>query len=152
MISNFYVDAIIRSRNLQLSRAIAGNVVNNGIHVLETSLDMGRQSGKTKAAFDYIKKSKGCLNIYVGHKIASAKCAMIENGVAESESVMILSKRQDFSDIFRGRRIEYQAINVILDECDLSQNDRFELVRTLMICMGKCLHPFPYIHLIRLGM
>uniref|UniRef100_UPI0032C1E61A hypothetical protein n=1 Tax=Brucella melitensis TaxID=29459 RepID=UPI0032C1E61A len=61
MISQFYVDAVKQSRNLHLARIIDGRWGQEcgGVSIFETALDMGRMAGKTKAAFDIIKQSKG---------------------------------------------------------------------------------------------
>ncbi|AIK68092.1 MAG: hypothetical protein RR212_05765 [Bacteroidales bacterium] len=155
MISQFYVDAVKQSRNMHLSRIIEGRWGEQcgAVSIFETALDMGRMSGKTKAAFDIIKQSQGVLNIY----IAQNKCAAIDNAtqneLKNGDNVILLSAKQDLRSIFRGRTIEYQAINLIFDECDTTRDERYELVRTLTLCMRSShLHPFPYIHIIRLGM
>lgn len=155
MISQFYVDAVKQSRNMHLSRIIEGRWGEQcgAVSIFETSLDMGRMSGKTKAAFDIIKQSQGVLNIY----IAQTKCAAIDNAtqneLKNGDNVILLSAKQDLRSIFRGRTIEYQAINLIFDECDTTRDERYELVRILTLCMRSShLHPFPYIHIIRLGM
>ncbi|AKR15897.1 hypothetical protein AVU18_gp051 [Citrobacter phage IME-CF2] len=155
MISQFYVDAVKQSRNMHLSRIIEGRWGEQcgAVSIFETALDMGRMSGKTKAAFDIIKQSQGVLNIY----IAQTKCAAIDNAtqneLKNGDNVILLSAKQDLRSIFRGRTIEYQAINLIFDECDTTRDERYELVRTLTLCMRSShLHPFPYIHIIRLGM
>lgn len=154
MISQFYVDAVKQSRNMHLSRIIEGRWGEQigEVSVFETALDMGRMSGKTKAAFDIIKQSKGVLNIYVTH----TKCAAIDGAtryeIDDGDNVILLSIKQNLDTIFRGRRIEHQAINLIFDECDTTRDERYELVRTLTYCMRSHLHPFPYIHIIRLGM
>lgn len=155
MISQFYVDAVKQSRNMHLSRIIEGRWGEQcgAVSIFETALDMGRMSGKTKAAFDIIKQSQGVLNIY----IAPTKCLVIDGAtryeLKNEDNVMLLSAKQDLQSIFRGRTIEYQAINLIFDECDTTRDERYELVRTLTLCMRRShLHPFPYIHIIRLGM
>ena len=154
MISQFYVDAVKQSRNMHLSRIIEGRWGEQcgAVSIFETALDMGRMSGKTKAAFDIIKQSQGVLNIY----IAPTKCLVIDGAtrykLKNEDNVMLLSAKQDLQSIFRGRTIEYQAINLIFDECDTTRDERYELVRTLTYCMRSHLHPFPYIHIIRLGM
>lgn len=155
MISQFYVDAVKQSRNMHLSRIIEGRWGEQcgAVSIFETALDMGRMSGKTKAAFDIIKQSQGVLNIY----IAPTKCLVIDGAtrykLKNEDNVMLLSAKQDLQSIFRGRTIEYQAINLIFDECDTTRDERYELVRTLTLYMRRShLHPFPYIHIIRLGM
>ncbi|ADJ55450.1 hypothetical protein RB16p146 [Escherichia phage RB16] len=152
MFSKFYVDAVKQSRNMHLMRVMEGQADTTGVAVFETALDMGRRSGKTKAAFEIIRQSKGTLNIYVAptKQLAVGEAQRFE---ADCENLMLLSSRQDLTTIFRGRRIEHQAINLIFDECNTKFDDRWELVQTLMICMRNSnLHPFPYIHIIRLGM
>lgn len=155
MISQFYVDAVRQSRNMHLSRIIEGRWGEQcgAVSIFETALDMGRMSGKTKAAFDIIKQSKGVLNIYV----APTKHMAIDSATRyeldkNCDNTVLLSVKQDLDSIFRGRRIEHQAINLIFDECDTTRDERYELVRTLTYCMRSHLHPFPYIHIIRLGM
>ncbi|QTJ24321.1 hypothetical protein [Enterobacter phage PF-CE2] len=156
MISQFYVDAVKQSRNLHLARIVDGRWGQEcgGVSIFETALDMGRMSGKTKAAFDIIKQSKGTLNIYVAPTKQMGICAAVEHGLDKgADSSFILSKRQDLNTIFRGQTIKYQAINLIFDECDMTIDERFELAKTLTLCMRSShLHPFPYIHIIRLGM
>ncbi|UPW35570.1 hypothetical protein [Cronobacter phage Dev_CS701] len=156
MISQFYVDAVKQSRNLHLARIIDGRWGQEcgGVSIFETALDMGRMSGKTKAAFDIIKQSKGTLNIYVACTKQMAMDEAIGNGIDRGDdNVILLSKKQDLRTIFRGQTIKYQAINLIFDECDMTIDERFELAKTLTLCMRSShLHPFPYIHIIRLGM
>ncbi|URP86172.1 hypothetical protein ECF1_0222 [Enterobacter phage EC-F1] len=156
MISQFYVDAVKQSRNLHLARIIDGRWGQEcgGVSIFETALDMGRMSGKTKAAFDIIKQSKGTLNIYVACTKQMAMDEAIGNGIdLGDDNVILLSKKQDLRTIFRGQTIKYQAINLIFDECDTTIDERFELAKTLTLCMRSShLHPFPYIHIIRLGM
>ena len=156
MISQFYVDAVKQSRNLHLARIIDGRWGQEcgGVSIFETALDMGRMSGKTKAAFDIIKQSKGTLNIYVACTKQMAMDEAIGNGIDHgADNVVLLSKKQDLRTIFRGHIIKYQAINLIFDECDTTIDERFELAKTLTLYMRSShLHPFPYIHIIRLGM
>lgn len=156
MISQFYVDAVKQSRNLHLARIIDGRWGQEcgGVSIFETALDMGRMSGKTKAAFDIIKQSKGTLNIYVACTKQMAMDEAIRNDMDRgADNVILLSKKQDLRTIFRGQTIKYQAINLIFDECDTTIDERFELAKTLTLCMRSShLHPFPYIHIIRLGM
>lgn len=156
MISQFYVDAVKQSRNLHLARIIDGRWGQEcgGVSIFETALDMGRMSGKTKAAFDIIKQSKGTLNIYVACTKQMAMDEAIRNDIDRgADNVVLLSKKQDLRTIFRGHTIKYQAINLIFDECDTTIDERFELAKTLTLCMrSNHLHPFPYIHIIRLGM
>ena len=160
MNSNFYVDVIQQSVATNLSKFISYNGRGNEVAIFETGLDLGRQSGKTKSAFDIIKKSKGTLNIYVGHNLQCAKDAaysnadtdLINKGIeAYYPNLLILSKRS-IHDYFRGRRIEQQAVNLIFDECDFTYNQRMEIADTVRLCMRVKTHPYPFIHIIRLGM
>lgn len=156
MISQFYVDAVKQSRNLHLARILEGRWGQEcgGVSIFETALDMGRMSGKTKAAFDIINNAKGTLNIYVACTKQMAMDEAIRNGIDRgADNVILLSRKQDLRTIFRGHTIKYQAINLIFDECETTIDERFELARTLTLCMRSSnLHPFPYIHIIRLGM
>lgn len=156
MISQFYVDAITQSRNIHLMQVISGRWGNSAgnVAIFETALDMGRQTGKTKAAFDIINSAKGTLNIYVACTKQMAMDEAIRNGIDRgADNVVLLSRKQDLRTIFRGHTINYQAINLIFDECSTTLDERYELAKTLTLCMRSShLHPFPYIHIIRLGM
>ena len=155
MISQFYVDAVTQSRNIHLAQVVSGRWGNSAgnVAIFETALDMGRMTGKTKAAFDIINNAKGTLNIYVACTKQMAMDEAIRHGIDRgADNVILLSRKQDLRTIFRGHRIEYQAINLIFDECSTTMDERYELAKTLTICMRSHLHPFPYIHIIRLGM
>lgn len=158
MNSRFYVEAIQQSLANNLSRFISRN--EPGVCIFETGLDLGRQSGKTKGAFDIIKNSEGTLNIYVGHNLFAAKEAarsnadsdLINKGIDVYYPNLLILSKQSAKNYFRGRRIEHHAVNLIFDECDLSYKERREIAETINICMRKKTHPYPFIHIIRLGM
>lgn len=158
MNSRFYVEAIQQSLANNLSRFISRN--DPGIFIFETGLDLGRQSGKTKGAFDIIKKSEGALNIYVGRNLLAAKEAarynadsdLINQGIDVYYPNLLILYKQSVKDYFRGKRIEHQAVNLIFDECDLSYNERYEIANMINLSMRKKTHPYPFIHIIRLGM
>lgn len=150
MISQFYVDAVHKSRDIQLSRIIGGGF--KGLSVFETVLDMGQFTGKSKAAFDIIKQSRGTLNLYIGptkyRAYGEAKINGFDFGSMDS---FLLSAKDDIVTMFRGHRIEHQTVNLILDGVEISQEYLSELVYAISMCMRSQYHPFPYIHVIRLG-
>lgn len=151
MIAQFYVDAVRHSRNLQLSRVMERN--EGGIAVLDTALDMGRCSGKTEAAFKLMEQP-GSLNIYIGRTLQAANSDADRFGYNRGiQGRALMSIKQDLTTVFRGHRIEYQAVNLIFDECETDWKQRSEVIQTIKIAMrSSYLHPFPYIHVIRLGM
>ncbi|QFR55739.1 hypothetical protein JC221_093 [Yersinia phage JC221] len=159
MNSQFYVDAVKQSVVHNLTSFISRG--EKGICIFETGLDLGRQSGKTKGAFDIIKKSEGTLNIYIGHSLQVAKDAACQNadtdlirkGIGYYYKDLLILPKRSILDYFRGKSIEHQAVNIILDECDLSYNERCEIANTIALCMRSSnKHPYPFIHIIRLGM
>lgn len=159
MNSKFYVDAVTLARADNLSKWIARN--ESGTCIFETGLDLGRESGKTKGAFSIIKNSKGILNIYIGHSYHAAKDAarqnadtdLINKGIEAYYPELIILPKGTEDTFFRGRSFDYQAVNIILDECDYSYKQRMELANTVSLCMrSNNKHPYPFIHIIRLGM
>lgn len=154
MLSQFYVEAVNKSRNVQLSRVVEHGYTQgfNGVSVFETSLDMGRQTGKTTAAFDLIKNSRGTLNLYVAPTKHIAFDGAVKHGLSEGvDYAFLFSAKQDLVRTFLGRSIKHQAVNLILDDCEIPRDVLAEVVHCISICMRSSLHPFPYIHIIRLG-
>lgn len=150
MNSQFYVDAIRKSFSSQYSKFIERE--NSGTCVIETALDLGRQSGKTKAAFEIIRSSRGTLNIYIGNTMEIAKGDAKKYADSSCE-FLLLSKGANHTNYFRGRTISQQAVNLIFDECDMSFNKRYDIVRDIVLCMTRSTsHPYPFVHIIRLGM
>lgn len=152
MNSEFYVKTIEECRKMHLMRELeepTHNYFLNGFMVFETRLDLGRRTQKTKGAFDFMKRSNSSLNIYVAHTLNAAQEAKRLNGATGCD---VLTGKVGIINHFRGRRIEHQAINLIFDECDLTHNERMDIVyNTIMHCVQKR-HPLAYIHVISLGM
>lgn len=132
----------------------------NGIAIFSTSLDLGRMTCKTTAAVERtIRDSqRGIFTYYVGpnmnmgfHFRNELKKRVNEH---ELKCAITSAKSKNFLDATRGVIQPGQAISVVFDECGLSHSEQHEFVKAIILQMQRAdaLHPFRYIHVIRLGM
>lgn len=155
MNSTQYDQLVNHSFKTQFAHAMEDRLLSvGGISIIETSLDLGRQSGKTKFAAEKIIRdsNRGIFTYYVAHNQDAAIGFAKQNLSKDLVKCIVMGKKADFSNLCRGTTQYSQAINLIFDECDLTYNERMEYVRMIAFSIKDVLHPFRYIHVIRLGM
>lgn len=145
----FYTDDYVRltheSLKNQLRHAVENYGAWKGAQVFVTSLELGRQTGKTKAAVQ-LSNELGGMVIYVGHNTEAGLYFKRLGGKTE----FVVSKRT-VGNYFRGRRIEGNQVTLIFDECDLRTSEMFEIAQNVAYSFGRAGWG-NYIHVIRLGM
>lgn len=152
MNSDFYIKTIEECRKMHLIRELENpshHCETKDFMVFETALNLGRRTQKTKSAFELMSRSPHSLNVYVATTVAAAESAKKLYGVSGN---VILTSKKTVLDYFRGRSIEHQAINLIFDECDLTYNERMDIVYHAFNHSVEKKHPLAYIHVISLGM
>jgi len=160
MNTKMYNDLIEMSFSQQFKRGIDGHGSTIGKALLiTTSIDLGRQTGKTEALVNKVIRDAGTgvFTYYVGHSMMASKIFL--DRIAEKQSgkricVGLTSKRSRFVDSMRGVIQESQAVNIIFDECGMSHEQQHEFIASIRLQMerGNPTHPYPYIHVIRMGM
>lgn len=142
-----YVKLTRESLKSQTLRAIEKYGAWEETKIFSTSLEFGRQTGKTKAAVE-LSNSLGGVVIYVGHNLAAAEEFKRRGGKAD----LYTSIRSNIDAYIRGRSINSNRVSVIFDECDVRTSEMFELSNTISPAMRANGSWGKYIHLIRLGM
>jgi len=115
-------------------------------HIFTTSLDCGRQTGKTNAIVS-LSEELGGVVIYVGHTLQAAEHFKALGGRAS-----IYASKSTITNSLKANRVAGNQITIIFDECDLTTTDMLKVAHCAKGAMLGNGTWRKYVHVIRLGM
>ncbi|QPI17810.1 hypothetical protein POP12_018 [Pectobacterium phage POP12] len=147
-LTNDYLQIMKKSLANQIGHAASHYGLWTDVKIFSTSLDMGRQSGKSRALGEWIPTAVGKV-IMVSHTIDAGD--QFKRKYNLDDEKILFSSPTNIHHKIRGRNWDTNAVTLIFDECDMRSSDMYDIAHTVCLgmqtngCWGK------FVHIVRVG-